>query len=230
MINKDTYKRLTNIGDRYGNVVVLSFKYKKDGRDMWECQCDCGKIFIARGSNLRSGNTKSCGCNFRKNARLYHIKHNNCNSRLYHIWHSIKQRCLDKNRPEYNRYGGRGITICNEWINDFQAFYDWAMANGYQDNLSIDRIDNDRGYFPENCRFVTRDVQQNNTRYNHKITIDGETKNITQWAREYNLNVSTLWLRIKKGWSKDRLLIPSKKRKLKAEAEAKLKELQERNQ
>jgi hypothetical protein len=134
-------------------------------------------------------------------------KHGKCYTKIYGVWHGIKQRCFDKNRPEYERYGGRGITMFVDWL-DFETFYKWAIENGYKEGLSIDRIDNDGNYEPSNCRWSTRKEQQNNTRYNHYIEINGVSKTITEWAKENNIRVDTFWLRVKKGWVGEKLLTP----------------------
>ena len=138
----------------------------KQKRATWQCLCDCGKLRTAAGYLLVQGHTKSCGCLLKENKGVPPT-HGKSHTRLHVTWHGMKQRCsnpLDKN---YNRYGGRGITVCDEWKNDFQAFYDWAMANGYDENAprgqcTIDRIDNDKGYSPDNCRWVDMKTQRNN--------------------------------------------------------------------
>ena len=134
-------------------------------------------------------------------------KHGKCYTKIYGVWHGIKQRCFDENRPEYERYGGRGITMFADWL-DFENFYKWAINSGYKEGLSIDRIDNNGNYEPSNCRWVTRKEQQNNTRYNHYIEINGVSKTITEWAKENNIRVDTFWLRVKKGWVGEKLLTP----------------------
>ena len=118
-------------------------------------------------------------------------------TRLYRIWHNIKQRCTNPNSHNFCRYGGRGISLCDEW-DDFEPFCDWAIANGYSDGLSIDRIDNDGNYSPENCRWIEPIEQMNNTRRNVYVTYKGERLTIAQLARKYNLKYSTLQTRISK--------------------------------
>lgn len=112
----------------------------------------------------------------------------------------MRYRCYNINDKEYSWYGGRGITICDEWLNDFMSFYDWSMNNGYQDNLTIDRIDNNKGYSPINCRWTTRKEQARNTRRNRLITIDGETKCLAEWCEVFNLNYHTVKRRLYRGW------------------------------
>ena len=119
-------------------------------------------------------------------------KHGFGKTRLYHIWKNMKQRCDNTNSHKYYIYGARGITVCDEWKNDFMIFYNWSMNNGYKDNLSIDRIDNEKGYNPENCRWVNNKTQANNRRNNILITYDGVTNNLKQWSEVLNIPYSTL--------------------------------------
>lgn len=120
------------------------------------------------------------------------VKHNLRYSRLYNIWRHMKQRCYNSNNKKYERYGKRGITVCEEWLNDFKAFYDWSMSNGYKDDLTIDRINNDGNYEPSNCRWVNLKTQANNRSTNILITHDGETHNIKEWSLIMNKPYSTL--------------------------------------
>lgn len=161
-----TLKDLT--GQRFGRLVVIVRAGTSPKREAtWKCLCECGKTIVLPSYNLRSGNTKSCGCLNSEEARKRAATHNMSRSRLHRVWEGMKQRCCNPNSARYHQYGGRGITICAEWQNDFQAFYDWAMANGYDENApkgqcTIDRIDNDKGYSPDNCRWVDMKTQRNN--------------------------------------------------------------------
>ena len=129
--------------------------------------------------------------------------HGKFNTRIYRIWGNMKGRCYCKSRREYKNYGNRGITVCDEWLHDFQAFYDWAMNNGYNENLTLDRKDVNGNYEPSNCRWITNEEQQSNKRYNKMITYSGETRSLAQWAREYNMCYKTLQKRIDK-WGTER--------------------------
>lgn len=127
--------------------------------------------------------------------------HGKCGTRLYNIFQGMKKRCYNKHRKDFYEYGGRGITICKEWLDDFMTFYDWAINNGYDDTLTIDRVDNNKAYSPDNCRWVDIKTQSNNTRKNVYLTYDGETMTLAEWSRKLNINRNTLKARHRKGWS-----------------------------
>ncbi len=162
----------------------------------WECKCDCGNTAYVLSKNLIHGRQKSCGCLSHKG----NPKHNQCYTRVYRIYAKIKRRCFVADDVAYPRYGGRGITMCDEWKESFEAFSKWAYANGYKDNLSIDRIDNDGDYCPENCRWADNFCQANNKRNNLKYTYDGKTQTLSQWCREKNMSYKVVWYRLSKGW------------------------------
>ena len=142
-----------------------------------------------------------------KNGYNFHtLTHGQRNTRLYHIWTSMKQRCCNPNHKYYNLYGGRGISVCEEWLN-FEPFYEWAKASGYNDKLTIDRKDNDKGYSPDNCRWTTQKVQCNNRRNNVLLTCNGKTQTLTQWSEELGIGIDTLWRRMNVyGWDVERTL------------------------
>ena len=182
-------------GRRFGYLSVVKLAHAYGGHAHWLCRCDCGKDTVVKGSHLRSGHTISCGC------KRGNIAHRESNTRLYHIWNGMRERCSNPNNPQYDSYGARGIQVCPEWL-EYVNFRDWALANGYAENLSIDRIDNNGGYCPENCRWATAREQANNTRKTRLLTYNGETHSVSEWARKLNINQSTLSMRINKyGWS-----------------------------
>lgn len=142
-------------GCRFGRLVVECRLPEK--RAKYLCVCDCGAAVIVEGSNLVSGATKSCGCLRSEVASKRSTKHGGCGTRLYRVWSNMIDRCENPNNKEYNRYGGRGIDICFEWRQDFSKFMEWALENGYKENLTIDRINNELGYCPSNCQWITRE-------------------------------------------------------------------------
>jgi hypothetical protein len=167
-------------GNRYGYLKVVRLSDKRDscGVMLWECTCDCGKTIFVRGQSLKSGRTKSCGCFHSARTRESNTRHGATArknfKRLYNIWKGIKRRCNNPNCDHYSSYGGRGIKICAEWEHDYGAFEKWAMANGYDDTMTIDRIDNDGNYEPSNCRFLSNASQRWNMRRNLNIMYKGK--------------------------------------------------------
>lgn len=189
-------------GQKFGRLAVIARAGSNSkGNALWLCQCECGKEHIAVGWRLKNGDIKSCGC-YRKEKITKHSMHG---TRLYRIWNDINTRCYYEKHKSYNRYGGRGITVCDEWRNDFAAFYEWAMANGYADNLTIDRKDTNGNYEPSNCRWVTMKEQQNNRSNNRRITYNGETLTASQWAEKLGVARSTLTYRLNH-WSIEKAL------------------------
>lgn len=165
-------KPLNLSGQRFGRLIALEWvSTNKQGNSEWLCICDCGKEVIVNSQRLKSGKTKSCGCLSRElviKRNISGFKYNARNNRLYRIYYGMKTRCYNPNESTYHRYGGRGILICNEWLNSFEAFQEWALSHGYKNNLSIDRINNDGNYEPSNCRWATAKEQANNRSINKK--------------------------------------------------------------
>lgn len=153
-------------GQRFGRLTALNREPSKNSITMWRCRCDCGNELIVRNDSLCSGKSKSCGCLKRERTVERNYRHGDSHSRLYNVWRGMKQRCSDPKHISYCYYGERGITVCEEW-QDFAAFHDWALANGYDEDAprgrcTLDRIDVNGNYGPENCRWVSMKIQQNN--------------------------------------------------------------------
>lgn len=190
-------------GQKFGKLTVLSYSYSdKNHFAYYLCQCECGNTKIVRGNNLICGYTKTCGCyDYTSKENGGRIIHGLSKTRLYKIWNHMISRCYNLKDKAYKNYGARGILVFSEWKDNFINFYNWALDNGYNDKLTIDRIDNNKGYFPDNCHFANDKTQCNNRRSNHPITINNETHNIMEWSRIYNISHSTIIQRLKRGWS-----------------------------
>lgn len=178
------------------------------------CRCSCGNEVVKWVSALKSGNTKSCGCLRRELSAERRRKPEKAGcpfySRIRNLWNGMKNRCEKPQCQSFKHYGAKGISVCDEW-QDFKEFLRWSLDNGYQDGLTIDRIDSSKNYCPENCRWADRKVQNNNTSRNHLLTYNGRTQSIALWADEMNLPYSTLKTRIDKyGWDIERALLTPK--------------------
>lgn len=208
-------------GRRFGRLTVIERKgVGNDGCVTWLCRCDCGNMVVVRSRDLKSGATKSCGCYHKEHASTPprmsgeenpSYKHGQTGSKLYWIWSGMLQRCTNKNNKGFHLYGGRGIKVCEEWSNGFEAFYKWAMANGYSEGRSIDRIDGRGDYCPENCRWVDATTQSNNRRCNIVITRNGETHTLGEWARIKKLPYKTLLARYYRQGDTEKLFMELKK-------------------
>ena len=182
-------------GQKFGKLtIVRRMENDKHNHARWLCQCDCGNEKVIMSSDIISGKTKSCGC-----IHTIHGQGGKKKTRLYRIWTGMKTRCLNEKFRDYEDYGGRGITVCPEWM-EFEPFCEWAMANGYEDNLTLDRKDNNGNYCPENCRWETVKTQENNRRNNRLITHNGKTLTLSQWAEETGINMRTIQYRLNHGW------------------------------
>lgn len=183
-------------GQKFNHLTVIErVENTSRGQTRWKCLCDCGNTTIVQGGNLKTGEVKSCGCLSHKPA--WNKTHGLSNTRLYWKWNGMKRRCYDEKDSHYKDYGGRGIKICEEWLNDFYAFYCWAMATGGDDkNLTIERIDVNGDYSPENCTWADRKTQSNNRRNCHFFTYNEKTQNLMQWCEELNLNYKLVYERI----------------------------------
>ncbi len=206
-------------GQKFGRLTVVCFLYNREyvykntGRrrnfPYYLCKCDCGKEkIVAKDFLIRKKNgTRSCGCKSKEFLVKMSLSHGQSNTRLFRIWAHIKDRCFNDKNDAYKNYGARGITVCEKWKKDFMSFYNWAMANGYKENLTIDRMDNNGNYDPSNCRWITVKEQHRNTRKNVYLSYNGETKCVAEWAEKLGISKETLYGRIKKGWSVERTLL-----------------------
>lgn len=196
------------IGKRFNRLTVID----RDGtyvapcgskRAMWKCLCDCGKIVIASTINLTSGNTKSCGCLKAERIIKFNTTHGGSHDRLYGIWKSIKRRCNSPKDSHYAEYGGKGVSVCKEWSDNYDSFKKWAYENGYNPTAeygecTIDRIDNNGNYEPTNCRWTNNVVQANNTSRNHHVELNGIKMTIAEFARTMNIDKNHAWYYINK--------------------------------
>ena len=207
-------KRLRNediTGQRFGRLIAVRLSGKdKHGAAIWSCICDCGSSTDVVKYALKRGTTKSCGCLAREEASRRGTRHGLSKCRVHSIWDGMLSRCLNQKAHGYERYGGRGITVCDRWL-DFEEFF--ADMGHPMPNQTLDRIDNDKGYCKENCRWATRHEQNNNTKANRFLTAFGQTKTIAEWARDQGIKYQTLYRRLTWcGWSvEDALLTPVQK-------------------
>lgn len=206
-------KYTINIGDTYNSLTVQKI-YKENNVTCYQCLCKCGKTKIVIGANkLVNGSVKSCGCATGEKCaernranRKYTLTQND---RLRDIWRQMHQRCENPKHISYPYYGAKGVSVCKEW-DEYETFAIWALSHGYEDNLTIDRINSDKGYFPDNCRWATYKVQNNNSSRCHYITYKGKTQSMTAWAEELGLSRGVIKDRIERlGWSiEDALMTP----------------------
>lgn len=209
-------------GKRFGKLVVVGIdleRSNKGRKTYWECQCDCGNSKSIRSDSLTSKRipkTESCGClrleKSKENLKKNH-SHKSSKTRLYHTWQGMKARCYYEGCDSYNLYGARGIIICEEWLNDFSAFKEWALISGYKEHLTIERIDFNGNYEPSNCKWITRPEQSNNRRTSIFIEYKGEILNLKQWSDKLGINYGTLNGRYKRGITDpEKLFVPVEKK------------------
>lgn len=193
-------------GMKFGRLTVLRLSHKDNRHEChWLCKCDCGNEKTVSGNKLRSGNTKSCGCMQKEflDGRLRR-KHGLTNTKLYATWENMKHRCNDPNNWMYPNYGGRGIKVCEEWL-DSSTFFEWAFDHGYEEGLSIERINVNRNYEPNNCEWVPIEEQYLNRTDSHFVTAFGKTQTISEWAKESGLKYDTIERRLNQyGWDAER--------------------------
>lgn len=190
------------VGEKFGRLTVI--KQVEDyispkGQHAWQwlCKCSCGNETIVTTSRLKGKTTSSCGCLQKEKVIQRNMKHGERHTRLYSIWADMKHRCYNRKDHYFSDYGGRGIKVCKEWENDYSCFCKWAKENGYNNSLTIDRIDVNGNYEPDNCKWSNSIEQANNKRNNIFITYKEETKTIAEWARFLNMPYITLYSRLK---------------------------------
>jgi len=188
-------------GKRFGRLTVIGIDDRGDRKTYYNCQCDCGNVKSVRSDSLIAGAIRSCGC-MKKEQDLENLtanhSHKMSGTRIYGIWQGIKKRCYNPHEARYDRYGGRGIKMCDEWRESFQSFYNWATENGYEETLSIDRIDNNGDYCPENCRWSDTQEQARNRSSNIRITIGNATKTLTEWCEIFEVDSKLVFARYKR--------------------------------
>lgn len=190
------FKDLT--GEKFNRLTVIRYLEPSERKTRgynWLCRCDCGNYIHANASKLKTRHTKSCGCVLKEYTRSMNLKYKHRDNRMYGILRAAYSRCCNPKNPRYKDYGGRRITICSEWIDPehgFDNFYEWSMKNGYNKNLTIDRIDVNGNYEPNNCRWISNLEQQSNRRNNKKFEYNGENKTITEWSRELDITYGAL--------------------------------------
>ena len=189
-------------GQTFGSWFVEEYDKSKS---RWKVKCTCGNIGFVKSYTLTSGiSTRCCKCRNQVVGKK-NTTHGLTSHKLYGVWNTMNQRCSNPNNTKYHNYGHRGITVCDDW-KDFRTFYNWALSNGYSEGLTIDRIDVNGNYEPNNCRWVTMKIQGSNTTKNHRIEFNGENHTITEWSEITGIQRKTLEHRLNKGWSIERTL------------------------
>lgn len=199
-------------GQKFGRWTAIrpTGRKAKNGTYYWLCKCECGNIGEVSVSNLRSGSSKSCGCIPKERMSKLNYKHGGKKERLYLVWIDMRRRCYDDSVYEYMNYGGRGIAVCDEW-QDYSKFREWALSTGYdaaakRTACTLDRIDVNGNYCPENCRWADSATQNNNRRNNKKISYGSETHSMAEWNRICNFPKNTIFKRINAGWSPEKAI------------------------
>ncbi|MGE7840630.1 hypothetical protein ACQKNX_07555 [Lysinibacillus sp. NPDC093712] len=186
--------RIDLTGNKYNMLTVIDFSHKVGRKSYWNCLCECGKSTTVRSDCLKDSNTKSCGC---LNLKPTVTRHNESRTKLYGVWSQMKTRCLKEYHTEYSNYGGRGISVCKEWL-DYENFRDWANSNGYNKGLTIDRINVNGNYEPNNCRWISNELQQLNKRTNVILNYEDKSMTIKEWSNHFNLNYMKLYNALRK--------------------------------
>ena len=187
-------------GIKFGRWSVIRELHRCSSGSNWLCVCDCGATREVAGKSLRNGSSRSCGCLQKELISSRNMVHGHYHTKIYGVWSLAKDRCNNPKCKHFKDYGGRGIKMCNEWSDNFEKFYIWSLGNGYSENLTIDRKDNNGNYEPGNCRWITMTDQQSNKRNNVFLTSNNKTQTVAAWSRETGVKITTLHYRIKHGW------------------------------
>ena len=197
-------------GQEFGRLTIIKRSGDKSGRTAWLCKCECGTEKEIRGSHITTGKIVSCGC-FDADRKYKNGLSMGENGRIYKIHHGMIDRCYNEKNKRYKNYGGRGIVVCNEWLEETSGlinFHDWAIKNGYSEDLTIDRSNVNGNYEPSNCKWATDTEQRNNKTNSRFLTINEETKTVAEWSRESGVSVPTIRSRLNLGWTGEKLLSP----------------------
>lgn len=202
-------------GCKFGRWTVLEFSHFYESvnsgkKPMWKCRCDCGNEKIIRESSLKNGDSKSCGCLLKEISSNLHSTHHGTNTRLFAVWDSMKRRCENPNDKAYHNYGGRGIKVCDEW-KDFAVFRDWAMSTGYNEDAkrgecTLERIDSNGMYSPDNCKWCSMKEQSRNKRNTIYVEYNGTTKSLVEWAEITGVKYQAIWRRYNRGLPVEKIL------------------------
>lgn len=202
-------------GRKFGRLTVVSRSSNIGKKAAWFCKCDCGRETVTTSTHLVSGHTSSCGCYNKEVVSSMKKRHGMSRTNIYREWRSMISRCFNRNCTGYDGYGGRGITVFNQWKESFEAYYDYVskLSHFGESGYSLNRIDNDGNYEPGNVEWADRLAQANNKRNNHLLTYNGQTRTIAEWSRERGMSYSSIMHRIERGWSvKDALETPLQNR------------------
>lgn len=211
-------KRLNLIGERYGRLTVIALDHTNKRQKFWKCVCDCGNEKIVSSGNLRQGNVKSCGCLAKESQIKRGLasgigdktrKHGGFGTKLYGVWAAMIRRCENRNDRYYSDYGGRGIIVCDEWRSDFAAFRQWANETGYREGLTIERVDVNGDYSPNNCKWIPLTEQNRNKRNSVKVEYKGETHTLGDLIKRFGLKSSTTYSQFHKGLTFEEILLRS---------------------
>lgn len=197
-------------GKKFNRFTVLEYVGINNSRKaLWLCECDCGKKVVVVGQNIRNGSSKSCGCYGSEVLNKRNVEHGLSGTRLHRIWIGMRNRCGNEKTVGYKDYGGKGVEVCSEWVSDYVSFHEWATANGYNNNLTLDRRDPEGNYEPSNCRWTTIIEQNRNKRNTIFVEINGTTKKLVEWCSEYGVSKKLAWDRHRKGKTGELIFKPN---------------------